>query len=872
MPRSKVTNLSSLFGSAIKTTSEKSSRKVAQDIKKLVVSSLDSTSPCTSNSADADKPSKSSLKVLSKTAAKSKKFVSITQSKLAVEPVSSETQTISSSGDSVKQLMRDVTSLICGNTVLESQKSSDLQLPNDERTIEKVLNIPWFTNMSPTSILQRRKDISRERKQKWIFKNTQTHRFQKLVKMCAQKLGTEATLEVFGKLGRETGVKEYNALIGLCIEKARNSKDEEVSIDQIHKTFQLFKSMREQGFHIEEQTYGPLLMYLIDMEMIQEFQFFSEIVKEEGPTSFPRLGYYEMLLWIKVDNKQKIQELCDAVGDRYSFAESYLLALGENDRKKELLQLLEVVDITKISSLNCVASVFKSLGRLLLHNHMEKLILAFKNSEVGAENVSLFICYYATSIPNLVVEDIALKFRDLHEMLEVTPSSTSYEKLIMYCCDSCKVHEALSLVEQMFQSGLTLSVDTFNSILRASGESYEFDLVHQMYSAMQRHNLKPNAETFRSMINLCVRMKDFEGAYQMLKDLEGMNIMPTTNMYNAIMAGYFREKNVHGGLMVLKQMERADVKPDSHTFSYLIGNSGCEEDIIKYYEEMQRDGVQVTKHIYMALINAYANCGQFDKAKQVVLDQGLPAKSINEIKSALVSALSCHGQMTDALTLYEEIKKAGCHAEPKAIISLIEHTRSEGELNRLLQLLGELTDPGYWFDGCSRIILYCIRHNHLSSTFDLLKQLKDKHGSAMDAVLEQVFCQVSEMEPTYLQVGLDMLKVIKELDLHPSRTSLDFLLSSCLNAKDPRSAQLIFDEYKKVGLPYNVLTFLRMYQVLLASGENKSAKIMLKKIPPDDPHVRCIIKACQATYKKTISVNKNKKKRDSSPSSKPIRP
>jgi hypothetical protein len=35
------------------------------------------------------------------------------------------------------------------------------------------------------------------------------------------------------------------------------------------------------------------------------------------------------------------------------------------------------------------------------------------------------------------------------------------------------------------------------------------------------------------------------------------------------------------------------------------------------YEEMKVAGIQVSKQIFMALINAYATCGQFEKAKQV---------------------------------------------------------------------------------------------------------------------------------------------------------------------------------------------------------------------------------------------------------------
>jgi hypothetical protein len=39
-----------------------------------------------------------------------------------------------------------------------------------------------------------------------------------------------------------------------------------------------------------------------------------------------------------------------------------------------------------------------------------------------------------------------------------------------------------------------------------------------------------------------------------------------------------------------------------------------------------------------------------------------------------------------------------------------------------------------------------------------------------------------------------------------------------------------------------------MYQALLASGGHVSAKVMLNKIPKDDPHVRIVIQECQRTY------------------------
>lgn len=198
-------------------------------------------------------------------------------------------------------------SLTAGST---DSYSLDSQVTDDAKDLEEVLEVPWFSSKSNDNISLRRKELSRERKQKWVFKSCQNNRIDRLVRMCGQKLGSDAALHVFGKLGRETGIKEYNALMALCIDKARKTDDEGVSLDEIYKAYQLFKLMREQGFQIEEETYGPFLIYLIDMGMVEEFQFFQGVIRDENPNSVSRLAYYEMLLWIRVDNQDKILELC----------------------------------------------------------------------------------------------------------------------------------------------------------------------------------------------------------------------------------------------------------------------------------------------------------------------------------------------------------------------------------------------------------------------------------------------------------------------------------------------------------------------------------------------------------------------------------
>ena len=61
-----------------------------------------------------------------------------------------------------------------------------------------------------------------------------------------------------------------------------------------------------------------------------------------------------------------------------------------------------------------------------------------------------------------------------------------------------------------------------------------------------------------------------------------------------------------------------------------------------------------------------------------------------------------------------------------------------------------------------------------------------------------------------MKIGMELLYTVKEeLNLLPSRASLDFLLSACVKVKDLKSARSIWAEYSKAGLPFNVLSYLR---------------------------------------------------------------
>jgi len=123
----------------------------------------------------------------------------------------------------------------------------------------------------------------------------------------------------------------------------------------------------------------------------------------------------------------------------------------------------------------------------------------------------------------------------------------------------------------------------------------------------------------------------------------------------------------------------------------------------------------------------------------------------------------------------------------------------------------------------------------------------------------QAYYLISKFGSTYLQFGLDLLDLIKkELGLVPSKMCLDVLLHLCAESRDLNNANFVWREYVSAKLSYGSLSYLRwasnlctifslsysiflllmillygcsMYQVLLASGDHKSADIIRNKVP-----------------------------------------
>jgi hypothetical protein len=90
-----------------------------------------------------------------------------------------------------------------------------------------------------------------------------------------------------------------------------------------------------------------------------------------------------------------------------------MLAFAESGRKEDLIALLDLLDLMKVSGSKYISNIFKSLGRLELENYADKLLqgMRSKGNKLSAgflhlAHISLYVNKMDTSTQVILAENL----------------------------------------------------------------------------------------------------------------------------------------------------------------------------------------------------------------------------------------------------------------------------------------------------------------------------------------------------------------------------------------------------------------------------------------------------------------------------------
>jgi len=202
----------------------------------------------------------------------------------------------------------------------------------------------------------------------------------------------------------------------------------------------------------------------------------------------------------------------------------------------------------------------------------------------------------------------ASRFRSVLQEMElagVEPDAPIYRTLIMGGMQAKRLQDVLHYYRRMRTSGIPADVVLYNAVISTCARVGELQVALQVLRDLQDIGVQPNERTYVSLLNVCAAVGNANKAEELLADMEEQGLRPNAFAYSAIIASIKGQKPKSPDALeridavVEKARGEGLLDPDA----ILVEDNGKEWD--------QR------AILYNALLGAYVQLGEFDKADEI---------------------------------------------------------------------------------------------------------------------------------------------------------------------------------------------------------------------------------------------------------------
>merc|ERR1719310_1380158 len=263
--------------------------------------------------------------------------------------------------------------------------------------------------------------------------------------------------------------------------------------------------------------------------------------------------------------------------------------------------------------------------------------------------------------PNSVTCSILLKTlnskstkQDLKLTMELVDSmeDTMDEILFASVIEAClRVGQLDLLSEQMRkyakQGGLVaLTAPTYGSMIKAYGQARDVERMWELWTEMEKRNVKPTAITLGCMIDALVKNHCVEDAWGLihttLADPTRRSLVNNI-IYSTVLKGFAMTKQ--------------------------------NEKLFAVYAEIRTSGIEVNTVMYNTMINACAGCGAMDRVPQLLADmKAANVKPDTITYSTLVKGHCLSGNVDRAFEVLTEMKADGLYKPDEILYNHLQHT------------------------------------------------------------------------------------------------------------------------------------------------------------------------------------------------------
>ncbi|KAK6129546.1 hypothetical protein DH2020_036704 [Rehmannia glutinosa] len=287
----------------------------------------------------------------------------------------------------------------------------------------------------------------------------------------------------------------------------------------------------------------------------------------------------------------------------------------------------------------------------------------------------------------------------------------------------------------------------FNTVIEAyAGTTHFKRAAIRFYNEMLRHRIEPNNYTYPFVFKACAGIRDLSLGKTVHGSVSKLGFCGDTHVVNAMihmycscengiefgekvfdemsktnsvswstmMGGYVRWQMSSETVKLFRKMQIVGVRPDEVTMVMVL--SACADlgalELGRWVESyIDKEKFEMRAELCNALIDMFAKCGDVDKALRLFRNMSESKRTIVSWTS-VIFGMALHGRGLEAVSLFEEMRKAGVVPDDVIFIGLLSACSHSG-----------LVDEGKkYFDSMVKDYGIAPRIEHYGCIVDLLSR------------------------------------------------------------------------------------------------------------------------------------------------------
>jgi len=274
-----------------------------------------------------------------------------------------------------------------------------------------------------------------------------------------------------------------------------------------------------------------------------------------------------------------------------------------------------------------------------------------------------------------------------------SPDTITHNILVDGLCRAKQVNRGHDLLRRLQRDGVCMpNVVTYTSVISGYCKAGRMEDALSVYNDMLESGTRPNTVTYNVLINGYGKALDMESAVRMYRQLILRRCPPDVVTFSSLIDGYCRCGQLDDAMRIWKEMGQHHIQPNVYTFSIII-HSLCKQnrsaEALGFLRELNmRADIAPQTFIYNPVIDILCKGGQVDEANLIVTD--MEEKGCHPDKYTYTILIIGHcmkGRIPEAITLFHKMVETGCRPDKITVNSFISCVLKAGMPNEVDQIM-----------------------------------------------------------------------------------------------------------------------------------------------------------------------------------------